>query len=154
MPRGIKLVDLGLAVWAAVWLVAATLVFESIKGLEEGGRAVATAGEGLDETSVALDRAAGGLQETGDALDLLDSLPLLPENPGGAVKQTAGDVERLADRVRVTGRDARVTGADAEDAAGTLAVVLGLAVALAPTLPVLLLYLLLRPVVAERVGTR
>jgi len=154
LPRGIRLVDLGLAVWVAVWLVAASLVFDSIKGLEDGGRAVVSAGEGLDETSVALDRAAGGLQETGDALGRLDDLPFLSRDPGAAVKQTAADVEQLAERVRETGRDARVTGADAEDAAGTLAVVLGLAVALAPTLPVLLLYLLLRPLVAERLGRR
>ena len=154
MPRGIRLVDVGVTIWAAVWLVAASLVFDSIKGLEDGGRAVVAAGEGLHETSIALDRAAGGLRETGDSLGRLGELPFLPQDPGAAVTQTAADVEQLAVRVRGTGRDARVTGADAEDAAGTLAVVLGLAVALGPTLPVLFLYLLLRPLVAERLGRR
>ena len=53
----------------------------------------------------------------------------------------------------MTARDARATGGQAEDAAGTLAIVLGLAVALAPTLPILLLYALLRPLVAARLAT-
>jgi len=148
--RDVRLVDFGLAVWVIAWLVAAGFVVHSITQLEEGGRAVVSAGEGIDETSDALHRAAGGLHETGRALGLLGELPFLSGDPGAAVEQTADDVERLARQARATAEDARTTGADAEQAASDLAIVLGLAVGIAPTLPVLLVYLLVRPTVAER----
>src|ERR671911_129497 len=76
-------------------------------------------------------------------------LPFVSGNPGEAVEQTATDLDGFAVRVRQTGRDARVTGAQARDSAATLAIVLGLAVALTPTRPILFLYLLLRPLVAQ-----
>ena len=75
-------------------------------------------------------------------------------DPSGAVGTTADDVERFAARVRATAADARTTGAEAQESAGTLAVVLGLAVALTPTLAALFLYLLLRPLVAQQLQRR
>jgi hypothetical protein len=151
MPRGIRLVDIGVAVWIVVWLVAGAVVYRSIHQLEDGGKAVVSAGDGLDETSNALDRAATGLHQTADTLGTLGALPFVSGDPGAAVERTAGDVERIADRVRVTADDARTTGADAQDSTSTLAIVLALAVALGTTLPTVLLYLLLRPEIATRV---
>ena len=151
LPRGIRLVDIGVAVWVAVWILAGVLVYHSIHRLEEGGHAVVSAGDGLDATSVALDRAAKGLHQTASSLGTLDALPFISGNPGEAVGRTAGDVEQIAARVRTAADDARTTGADAQDSASTLAVVLGLAVALGTTLPAVLLYLLMRPLVAARV---
>jgi len=153
-PRGIRLVDIGVAVWIAVWLVAGVVVYQSIHKLEDGGKAVVSAGDGLDQTSAALDRAARGLHQTADTLGTLDALPFVSGDPGAAVERTANDVEVLAGRVRVTAGDARTTGADAQDSASTLAVVLGLPVALGTTLPALALYLLLRPEIAARVVAR
>ena len=150
----IRLVDIGVAVWVAVWLLGGVVVYHSIHKLEEGGQAVVSAGDGLDQTSAALDRAGRGLHETASALGTLDSLPFVSGNPGEAVGRTATDVEQLADRVRVTAEDARTTGADAQDSASTLAIVLGLAVALGTTLPLVALYLLLRPEIATRVAAR
>ena len=150
MRLGIRGIDAAFAVWAVAWLAAGAVVFSSLKQLEDGGRAVIVAGSGLDETSAGLDRAARGLHETAEALEVLGELPFVAADPGEAVAATADDLEQFAGRVRVTGRDARVTGASAEESAGTLAVVLGLAVALTPTLPALFLYLLVRPLVAER----
>lgn len=151
MPRGIRLVDIGVAVWVVVWLVAGVVVYHSIHQLEEGGTAVVSAGDGLDQTSTALDRAAKGLHQTAGTLSTLGALPFVSGDPGTAVERTAGDVERIADRVRATADDARTTGADAQDSASTLAIVLGLAVALGTTLPTVLLYLLLRPEITARV---
>jgi hypothetical protein len=148
--RRIRAIDAALAVWAVAWVAAGAVVHSSLTQLEDGGRAVVTAGVGLDETSAGLDRAARGLHETADALEVLGDLPFVDADPGEAVDATAADLERFAVRVRATGRDARTTGASAEESAGTLAVVLGLAVALGPTLPAFFLYLLLRPLVAER----
>jgi hypothetical protein len=64
-------VGVALAAWVAAWLVAAVAVFQSIRELEDGGRAVVTAGEGLDETSEGLERAAQGISETAGALGAL-----------------------------------------------------------------------------------
>ena len=154
MRRDIRIVDAALAAWIVAWLIAAVAVYRSIQDLEDGGRAVVTAGEGLDETSEGLRRASVALHETADALSTLDALPFLTGDPGSAVERTANDVDRFADRVRVTGLDARLTGAAAQESADTLAVVLGLAVALGPTLPALALYLLLRPLVAQQLRRR
>lgn len=149
MRLTIQRLDVALGVWVAVWLVAAVVVAVSIKQLEDGGAAVVTAGDGLQETSAGLGRAAQGLHETADALDGIDDLPFVPGNPGRAVERTAVDVERFAVRVRVTARDARVAGEDAQDSARTLAVVLGLAIALIPTVPIIAFYLLLRRLIAQ-----
>lgn len=150
MRPGIRALDAALAVWAVLWLAAAVVTYSSLKELEDGGRAVVSAGTGLQETSEGLARAGRGLHETADALGVLGDLPFVSGDPGDAVEQTADDLDRFAVRVRATGRDARTTGAQAESSAGTLAIVLGLAVALTPTLPALFLYLLLRPLVAQQ----
>ena len=152
MRLGIRAVDAAFVVWTAAWLVAAGVVYMSLEDLESGGEAVVAAGAGLHETSEGLERAATGLHETADALDLLGELPFVEADPGSSVEQTADDVDRLAVAVRRAGRDAQTTGEDASEAAGTLAVVLGLAVALGPTLPAAFLYLLLRPLVAQRLS--
>ena len=126
MRFGIRAVDVALVVWSVAWLVAGAITYASLENLEDGGEAVVAAGAGLQETSAGLKRTARGLHETAD------------------------DLDRFAVRVRETGRDAEVTGAQAQESAGTLAVVLGLAVALTPTVPIIALYLLLRPLVAQQ----
>ena len=150
MRPGIRALDAALVVWTLAWLIAAGVTYSSLKQLEDGGSAVISAGDGLRETSEGLRRAGRGLHETADALEVVGDLPFVSGNPGEAVEQTADDLDDFAVRVRQTGRDARATGAQARDSAGTLAIVLGLAVALTPTLPVLFLYLLLRPLVAQQ----
>ena len=148
----LRTLDVSLGVWVLLWLVAAVIVDSSIKQLEDGGAAVVTAGDGLEETSAGLQRAAGGLHETADALDAVDRLPFVPGDPGRAVDRTADDVQRFAVRVRATADDARVAGRDAQESARTLALVLGLAVALVPTVPFVALYLLLRRLIAKELA--
>src|SRR4249919_1896715 len=149
MRLTIRTLDVALGVWVLVWLVAAVVVAVSIKQLEDGGAAVVTAGDGLQETSAGLHRAAQGLHETAAALGALDSLPFVPGNPGDAVDRTADDVQRFGVRVRLTARDARVAGKEAQESARTLAIVLGLAIALVPTVPIVVFYLLLRRLIAQ-----
>lgn len=148
----LRTLDVSLGVWVLLWLVAAVVVASSIRDLEDGGAAVVTAGDGLEETSAGLRRAASGLHETADALDAVDRLPFVPGNPGRAVERTAEDVERFAVRVRATADDARLAGEDAQESARTLAVVLGLALALVPTVPLVALYLLLRRLIAQELA--
>lgn len=154
MRLTIRTLDISLGVWVLVWLVAAVVVAASIKQLEEGAEAVVTAGDGLQETSGGLRRAARGLHETADALGAIDDLPFVPGNPGVAVERTADDVGRFALRVRVTADDARAAGEDAQESARTLAIVLGLAIALVPTVPIVALYLLLRRLIALELRRR
>ena len=154
MPRDIRTLDAALGVWVVLWLIAAVAVAASIRQLEDGGKAVVSAGDGLVETSAGLRRAAGGLHETADALGAIDELPFVPGNPGVAIERTADDVERFAVRVRATAEDARATGVDAQESARTLAIVLGLAIALVPTLPIVALYLLLRRLIAQELRRR
>lgn len=153
-PRDIRIVDAALVVWVVAWLVAAGIVFAAIRQLEDGGRAVVSAGAGLDETSRGLRRAGMGLHETAGALDAIDRLPFVSGNPGAAVERTADDLERFAVGVRQTAADAGTTGRDAQDAARTLAIVLGLAIALVPTLPLVAFYVLFRPLVEKQLQTR
>jgi hypothetical protein len=152
--RDIRTLDVALAVWVVAWLIAAIVVAMSIKQLEDGGKAVVSAGEGLHETSAGLRRAGRGLHETASALGALDALPFVPGNPGAAIERTADDVDRFAGRVQVTAADARTTGTEAQESARTLAVVLGLAIALVPTIPIVALYLLLRRVIAQELRRR
>lgn len=148
VPIGV--IDAAIAVWSLAWVVAAIVVVSAVKQIEDGGEAVVTASVGLRETSAALDRAAGGLHETGDALSELGDLPFVPGDPGEAIEETADDVDRIATHVAVAARDARRTGLEAQESGRTLAVVLGVATALVPTVPLALMYLLLRPLVAQR----
>jgi hypothetical protein len=83
-----------------------------------------------------------------------DRLPFVSGNPGAAVERTAEDLDRFAVGVRQTAADARTTGRDAQDAARMLAIVLGLEIALVPTLPIVAFYVLFRPLVAQQLQTR
>ena len=91
-----------------------------------------------------------GLHETADALGLLGDLPFVAGDPGDGVEQTADDVDRFAVGVRAAGRDARLAGRRRAGGGRNTALVLGLAVALGPTVPAAFLYLLLRPLLGER----
>ena len=95
-----RIVDAALVVWVVAWLVAAGVVFAAIRQLEDGGRAVVSAGAGLEETSRGLRRAGIGLHETAGALGAIDQFPFVSGNPGAAVQRTADDVDRFAIRVR------------------------------------------------------
>lgn len=122
-------------------------VYSSVRQLEDLGTTVVTASDGLDETSSALDRASVGLRDTGRALG---DIPFLGSSIGRDVTQAAEDVDTISAHVRRTAREARVSGVEARDSAQGLALALGAAVALVPTLPTVVLYLLLRPLVAQR----
>jgi hypothetical protein len=138
-------------VWALVWVAAAAYVYTSLKQLEDYGETTVTAATGLEQTSNGLVRVGRGLREAGAALD---QIPFVGEQLDASIRRTAADVDRIALTVRRTSREARATGIDTRDAAQGVALVLGAAVALVPTLPLLLVYVLLRPVLAERLVVR
>ena len=153
MSQRIRVLDGALAVWALLWVLAAVVVYQQVRQLEEIGETAVTAGAGLSDTSRGLSGLSDGLRETGRALDALNEIPFL-DSIDNELDRTADEVDDIAAQLRSAARDARVSGAQARDSARTLALVLALAVGLAPTLPILVLYLLLRPLLAHQLAPR
>lgn len=144
-----RVVDAGLVLWSILWLAAGAYVYTSVKQLEDYGDTVVTASVGLQQASDGLVRAGTGLRETGDALG---RVPFVGGTLDAPVRRTADDVDRIAVTVRRTARQARVSGEQTRDGATEAAVILGIAVAVVPIVPFAVLYLLLRPLIAQRLA--
>lgn len=114
-----KKTDVVLAAWIAAWIALGFAVAQQVLVLRD-----------LSDTVV---KAGVAVRTTGDALGGLRSLPLV-----------GSDVRRVADQAREAGRSAIVSGRRTRGRVGTLAVLLGVGVGAAPTVPVLVLYLAFR----------
>lgn len=117
--RSIHLLDALLAVWAAAWIGLAVLVFTQLRGLTE-----------LSEALAATGRAA---ESTGRALAPLERIPVL-----------GAPVGELAEEIRETGVAAGETAESTERRILWLSFFVSSAIALAPILPPLALYLPVR----------
>lgn len=153
MKPSVPLLDAAVAVWVLAWTVAAISVYGQVRQLEDVGQTVVTTGEGLAETSRGLRSLSAGLRDAGRALDALNALPFL-DRIDNRLDETAADVDRVTLRVGQAAREARTSGAQARESARSLAIVLAIAVGVAPTVPLALVYLLLRPLVVERLRAR
>lgn len=107
------------ATWVVMWLVVGAWTGYELWQLADLGATVAESGR-------ALDAAGSGLQSLG-------SLPVVGE-----------DTAALGDQVRSNAEDIVAAAGNAQSGARRLAVLLGLAVALVPSLPVLFAHLALR----------
>ena len=134
-----------------MWLLAGIYVYVSVRELEDYGETTTTAATGLRQASDGLRRAADGLRRTGSALG---ELPLVGREIEANIRRTARDVEAIATTVGVTAVQARVSGQQTRESARGVALVLGSAVALVSTVPVAVLYALLRPQIARRLTER
>lgn len=111
--------DVAVALWVALWLVLGTWTAVEVWRLADLTRTVADSGMALDEA--------------GQALESLGSVPVVGDESaelGGQVRANARDIV-----------------SDAQDARGSmrrLSVLLGLATALVPTVPVLAMHRVLR----------
>jgi hypothetical protein len=114
-----RLLDVILATWAALWILAGVLVWHEVRGLRPLADTVAVAGRSLDDTA--------------DALRGFSSLPLV----GGNLRRVADDAARTAASARVSARQGRRS-------VDHLAVILGIAVPAIAVLPLGLAYALLR----------
>lgn len=123
--RAILLIDVFVVAWIVVWIVVGVRVHNEI--------------EGLTELSVTVSQAGGAIEQTGQALGSLD-LPLI-----------GGEIDRVAEQVAQTGRDTRQSGATARESIDELSTLLGFAVAVIPTTPLLFVYL---PLLVARVRER
>lgn len=115
-PEKLRLVDGALALWVAFWLVVGGGTAVSVWQLSEIGSTLTQSGQ-------ALDSAGEGLQRLGD-------VPLVGDR-----------TEQLGNEVRATAVEVAERGQETRAGLRRLSILLGLAVALIPSAPVLGLYL-------------
>jgi hypothetical protein len=113
--RAMRLLNVGLAIWAAFWIGIAAYTAYEVASLRA-----------LSHTVV---KAGAATESTGHALALVGNLPFV----GGRISQ-------LAAQAVAAGASARTSGAATDTTIDHLAVVLGISIALIPTVPLLALY--------------
>lgn len=114
--RAMRRLNAGLAIWAAFWIGIAAYTAYEVASLRTLSRTVVKAG--------------AATESTGHALAAIADLPLV-----------GGRIAGLAAQAIAAGASARASGAATASTIDHLAVLLGVAIALIPTVPVLALYL-------------
>jgi len=112
-------IDVALAGWLIAWIIMGIQV----------GREVGQLGD-LSDTAVL---AGTAIEQTADVLDQIGRIPL--------IGTPVGD---LADNIRRTGKSARQNGAATRDDVHDLSVLLGISIALIPTIPLAAVWIPLR----------
>lgn len=130
LPGGRRLLalDAALAAWAVVWLVVAIVIATEVRDLGELSDTVGAVG--------------GAAESAGGALGLVGELPVIGGPVGGAL-----DVP--AEEIREAGALAQETAETSRKSVNALSVMLGLTIALLPTLPILAIYVPARRARAE-----
>jgi hypothetical protein len=113
--RSIRALDAGLLVWMVAWIVLGIAIGRQVQNLARLSDTVVTGGRAV--------------QQTGEALRSLEGLPFVGDR-----------IAQLDERIITAGRSAEASGQDSRRSIGTLAVLLTVAVAVIPTVPVLALY--------------
>jgi hypothetical protein len=118
--RGVRLaVDAAIAGWLIAWVLIGLQVGREVRQLTE-----------LNDTVVL---AGGAIEETGDVLEEVGRIPF--------VGAPVGD---LADRIRQTGRSASRNAASSRQSVEDLSTLLGVSIALIPTIPLVAVWIPLR----------
>jgi hypothetical protein len=110
-----RVMDAAVVIWVAAWIVVGFVLHDQVQGLSELSDTLETAAEAVDRTA--------------DVLRPLDAIPFIGQEIGA-----------LADRVSEAARSARDSARSSRARTENLAVLLGLSVAVAPTVPLLMLY--------------
>lgn len=113
------LIDVALVGWAIAWIVIGVQIGRQMRDVATLGDTVVLAG--------------GAIEQTGGLLSQLRRVPFF-----------GGEVEDLADRISETGRSAQVNALESRGSIEDLSVLLAIAVALIPTIPLVGVYLPLR----------
>lgn len=119
--------DAVVLLWVAAWIVVGLWVAREVNGLTDLSRTVIAAGLALEEA--------------GQALQGLDGVPFVGE-----------DVGDVGERTERAGASARVSGRSSRESVESLSLLLGVSIAVAPTLPLLTLYLAMRLAWRRQVG--
>jgi hypothetical protein len=114
--RTMRRLNVALGIWAACWIGIAAYTAYEVASLRT-----------LSHTVV---KAGAATESTGHALAAIGHLPFV-----------GGQINQLADQAIAAGASARSSGASTGTTVNRLAVLLGIAIALIPTVPLLALYL-------------
>lgn len=117
--RAMRRLNVALTIWAAIWIGIAAYTAYEVSALRS-----------LSATVV---KAGAATESTGHALAALSAVPFV-----------GGNLARLAAQTIAAGASARASGASTGSTIDQLAVLLGIAIALVPTVPLLALYVPLR----------
>jgi hypothetical protein len=111
--------DAVVLLWVGAWILIGLAVSDQVRGLTDLSGTVTTAGLALEEA--------------GNALATLESVPFVGEN-----------MKDVGERTARAGRSARASGRSSRESIESLSVLLGVSIAVAPSLPLLLLYVPMR----------
>lgn len=112
-------------VWTVVWIVMGIWTQREVRTLRQ-----------LSTTVI---KSGAAVKQTGDALQSLSSIPLV-----------GGDVGRVGRQVSAAGIDARRSGRSSRTAVENLATLLGVSIALVPTIPMIALLIVTLRLARER----
>jgi hypothetical protein len=113
--HAVRVVDLLVVAWIVTWIVLGVVISREVRDLRR-----------LGDTMV---KAGAAVEETGRAIGTLGGLPFV----GPRIRQVQGRIEAAA-------RSAVASGRESRRSAERLGVLLGVSIALIPTLPLLALY--------------
>lgn len=102
--------------WTVLWILMGIWTHREVQTLRQLSTTVVTSGRAV--------------KQTGDALQGLGAIPLV-----------GGDVARIGRQVSAAGVDARRSGRASRGAVDNLATLLGISIALVPTVPMIVLFL-------------
>lgn len=138
--RTVLMADLAVAAWAIVWIVLGVVVAREVRQLDDLSDTVVTAGEALDQTGDGLRGTSDSLREIHRALQVLESLPIVGREIEENLEGAADTLDGIAAEVEETARSAQASGRVSKESTADLSVILGLAVALVPTLTLFAAY--------------
>ena len=125
--RALTVLDVLFLAWVVLWIIVGIAVGRELHGLSELSDTVGNVGRAVSET--------------GDAVRSLDQVPLV-----------GGELDDVGSRIEGTGESTQESARSSRESVETLTVLLGLAIAVIPSFPVLGLYLPLRTAVARERG--
>ena len=111
----VVLLGVFVVIWTVVWILMGIWTQREVRTLRQ-----------LSTTVI---KSGGAVKQTGDALQSLSSIPLV-----------GGDVGRIGRQVSAAGIDARRSGRSSRTAVDNLARLLGVSIALVPTVPMIALF--------------
>ena len=121
----VVLLGVFVVVWTVIWILMGIWTQREVRTLRQLSTTVITSGRAV--------------QQTGDALQGLSSIPFV-----------GGDVGRVGRQVSAAGIDARRSGRSSRTAVDNLATLLGVSIALVPTVPMIALLIVTLRLVRER----
>jgi hypothetical protein len=148
--RSVLVADLVVAAWSIVWIALGVVVAREVRQLNDLSETVVTAGQALDQTGDGLRGTSQGLREVHRALQVVESLPFVGREIEENLEGAADSLDDIAREVEETARSAEASGRSSKESTDDLSVILGLAVALVPTLTLLAAYAPFRSVRLRR----